>query len=463
MLAALLFTFPIILGACGAAAAPVIIHLIMRTKPRPMIFPALRFVRKTHKANLSRLRLKQIILLLMRMAIILLIAMLIARGRISGWRSVDPPATPIALAIVVDNSGSMGYLRDGKTLLERGKRMATQLISQLPENSRAAVISAAAPRSPAAFLSDRKVVAQQVWDVPATDGHFSVVAALAEAVSAVRDCSLERKQVCVITDLTAQGWRDREQLARADNVRFVLLNCLTGEDTNMSLGPLHLSAAAVPVSAVVRLESNINSSRVGGQVKLRVELDGREVTEQSHQILPGMSAPVSATVSPARAGVVHGRMILDYTDPLAMDNVRYFTLLAARPSKMLILRDPTTIGRGDRTTQLISAAIASASNSAGRQWIRKVTISADRLARSHLNGTDVVLVSNVSSLTPTQWHVLESYVYDGGRLWIVAGPLMSGPAYTTADAQRLMPLALEAQEALGGGQWAGSWAATFTP
>ena len=55
-----------------------------------------------------------------------------------------------------------------------------------------------------------------------------------------------------------------------------------------------------------------------------------------------------------------------------------------------------------------------------------------------------------SSLTPTQWHILESYVYDGGRLWIVAGPLMSGPAYTTADAQRLMPLALESHEALAG-------------
>ena len=55
-----------VLYALGAVSAPIVIHLIMRTKPRKIIFPPLRFVKKTHQANISKLRLKHLILLLLR-------------------------------------------------------------------------------------------------------------------------------------------------------------------------------------------------------------------------------------------------------------------------------------------------------------------------------------------------------------------------------------------------------------
>ena len=60
---AMAFQFAPILWAGGAAAAPVVIHLILRTRPRKVRFPAVEFIRKVHRANIKMHRLKHLILL----------------------------------------------------------------------------------------------------------------------------------------------------------------------------------------------------------------------------------------------------------------------------------------------------------------------------------------------------------------------------------------------------------------
>src|ERR1035437_8056079 len=110
------------------AAAPVIIHLILRTKPRRLTFPAMRFVKKTHHATLHMLRLKHLILLGMRMGAIVLAAVLIARATIPAWASREDRSVPAAVALVIDNSGSMNYRYRGQRLLALAKQQARKLI-----------------------------------------------------------------------------------------------------------------------------------------------------------------------------------------------------------------------------------------------------------------------------------------------------------------------------------------------
>ena len=40
-------------------AVPILLHLIMQQKPKPMLFPAVRFLRETFASNQRRLKLKQ--------------------------------------------------------------------------------------------------------------------------------------------------------------------------------------------------------------------------------------------------------------------------------------------------------------------------------------------------------------------------------------------------------------------
>ena len=68
-------------------AVPILLHLLMRRRPQHVIFPALQFVKRLRQTNQQRLRLKNWLLLLLRCAIVVALAVAVARPTIaSGLR-----------------------------------------------------------------------------------------------------------------------------------------------------------------------------------------------------------------------------------------------------------------------------------------------------------------------------------------------------------------------------------------
>ncbi len=73
------FLNPLLLSALGLVAIPVILHLLLRPKPKQLIFPALRLIRDRRKRNVRRFRLRHWWLLFLRMAAIGLIVFALTR------------------------------------------------------------------------------------------------------------------------------------------------------------------------------------------------------------------------------------------------------------------------------------------------------------------------------------------------------------------------------------------------
>jgi hypothetical protein len=69
--------FVLLLGA-GLLAIPIILHLLMQPKPKPLVFPGLRFLQKTASSNRRQLRVRQWVLLLLRCLLLLLLALALA-------------------------------------------------------------------------------------------------------------------------------------------------------------------------------------------------------------------------------------------------------------------------------------------------------------------------------------------------------------------------------------------------
>src|SRR5262245_44641846 len=71
-------------------AIPIVLHLIMRQRPKHLLFPALRFVHERRLANQRRLQLRHWLLLALRCAALGLFALALARpsvasGALSSW------------------------------------------------------------------------------------------------------------------------------------------------------------------------------------------------------------------------------------------------------------------------------------------------------------------------------------------------------------------------------------------
>src|SRR5262245_36373960 len=108
------FVFPVLLGGLVLVGVPVLLHLIMRQKPKVLRFPAFRFLVQRHKKNLRKLRLRHLLLLALRMLILAVICLALAAPRLveSGLNlSMD---RPVAAIFLFDTSPSMDYQSSDK-------------------------------------------------------------------------------------------------------------------------------------------------------------------------------------------------------------------------------------------------------------------------------------------------------------------------------------------------------------
>ncbi|MFB3891561.1 MAG: BatA and WFA domain-containing protein [Phycisphaerae bacterium] len=441
---AVTFLLPAVLWATTAAAAPVIIHLIMRTKPRRIVFPALRFVRKTHQANISMHIIKHIILLLMRMAAIALIAILIARAVIPAWQSTKADTTPVAAVFIIDNSGSMTAKSGGQTVLARGEDLAAKVVEALPSGSRMAVLETADPTAGGTFLAAREEVVKQIQRIPASYGHASVSSALTRAAGLLAKSDISPKEVYLVTDMTGQAWREGFS-AKAEGIDFIVLDCGLAQDGNITLGPVKTAGAMVPVGVEVNVETTIYSTSFAGDVTVQTELDGQPVDQRTVRLSPGQPEMLEIPVRPQTEGIANGRIVLQQADSLEADNVRYFTLEVGPPPGMLIVCDSA----GNETYFMMSNAVApNRSGEPSRSWVKAETVTADRLSADMLARMRVVMLADVASLTDAQWQALGKYVNEGGNLWVVAGPAMSADSYNLPAAQKILPVAIKSMEEL---------------
>src|SRR2546430_14773191 len=116
----MIFLNPIYLGALALGAIPILIHLIRRRRVRIVPWAAWEFLLQSKRKNRRRLRLEQLILLLLRILIVCLVVLAFCRPLL---RTLGLPLVPadsrIHALIVLDNSYSMGFRRDGVTDFER--------------------------------------------------------------------------------------------------------------------------------------------------------------------------------------------------------------------------------------------------------------------------------------------------------------------------------------------------------
>src|SRR5262249_61420882 len=132
------FLHPMLLGGLIAVGLPILLHLLMRQKPKHVMFPAFRFLQQKAKRNQRKIRLRHLLLLLLRMLLLTLICLALAKPRIFSER-VGPivGANQAAAAVlVVDTSLSMDYQSGGKSRLEDAKQRALAALDEFSEGSR---------------------------------------------------------------------------------------------------------------------------------------------------------------------------------------------------------------------------------------------------------------------------------------------------------------------------------------
>src|SRR5260370_614209 len=85
------FIHPYLLFGLLLAGVPVLLHLVMRQKPKRLPFPAFRFLRQRYRLNQRKLNLQHLLLLALRIGVICALCFALARPRLFanrlGWNT----------------------------------------------------------------------------------------------------------------------------------------------------------------------------------------------------------------------------------------------------------------------------------------------------------------------------------------------------------------------------------------
>ncbi|MDH3458913.1 MAG: BatA and WFA domain-containing protein [Gemmatimonadota bacterium] len=121
------FLYPWALLGLVAAAVPIVLHLIARRRPPTVVFPAIQYLVDTTRQHQRRLKLRNLLLLVLRTALI--VALVLAAAAPSVPMTGAPGHAPGALVLVLDNSASSGAVVDGVPIIDGLREAALAVLA----------------------------------------------------------------------------------------------------------------------------------------------------------------------------------------------------------------------------------------------------------------------------------------------------------------------------------------------
>ncbi|MDB4908488.1 MAG: double-transrane region domain protein [Gemmatimonadetes bacterium] len=194
------FLAPLWLGLLVAAGVPLLLHLLRRRVGRRIEFPAARYLLRAEQENSRTLRLRNLLLMLLRVAIICALALAAARplARLGGTGHA-----PTALAIVIDNSLSSGVVEQGRPLLTHMKELARAAVDAASPSDRLWLVTADLRVTGGSAAAIRA----EIERITPLGGAGDPPAALARAAALVRGSGRPGGQVALLTDGQRSAWR----------------------------------------------------------------------------------------------------------------------------------------------------------------------------------------------------------------------------------------------------------------
>ena len=436
------FITPLLLGGAALVAVPLVLHLVMRRKPVPHAFPALRFLKERSVANRRRLQLSHLLLLLLRMAALALLALALARPVLRGAAWLADGEAPVAAAFVFDTAPRM-LLREGnRTRLEQAAAMAKALFGKLPPGSDVAVLDTRG--GPAAFSPALAAAAARVDRLAAATPQQSLPAAMAAAGRLLEQSTKQRRELYVFTDGSHGAWDGSQaaDLAAAwPDTSLLVVDVGATRVENFSLDRIDLPSERVPAGAPLVLSAAV--SRVGPDAKrtVAVELlqpDGHYARRAVKPVAckAGGPARVDFEIAGLEPGTRQGRVIIEGGDDLAADDVRSFTVAVGAPDGVIVAAPAPA----DRTGTFFVQAVAPAGMvKAGKARFEAVLVAIDELDATPWNDAKGIVLVDPPPLAAATWEALEAWVRSGRGLVVWLGPRAgSAEAFNAAAARRLL-------------------------
>lgn len=412
----MIFLNPSVLFGLLAASIPVVIHLLNLRKLKKIEFSTLAFLKKLEKNKIRKIKLKQWLLLALRVLIILLIVLAFSRPALEGTAIGGTTSSAKTTSVfIIDDSFSMSIVDEKGSSLNKAKETIKELINHLQEGDEATLITTTSRNEDDIAVNILKQVSTKAEQVKTSYVKGNIHNAVVQAAKIIGESKNFNKEVYIFSDFQKSNLGDEKQFSDLssmlnDGVKIYTFDYKSPEVLNLSISNIKLNSGMfekdIPLLFDVTIDNKSFKDTDDGVLSIFVE--NERTAQQSFTIEKGTSKTLSIEVPIKKSGNISIQAKIE-DDAIKEDNSRFFSLFIPREIPVLIM--------GDKQEDLnyISLALA-ASNETGALKINEKLFS--QVNSLNLNDYHSIIIAGSGNPGNAK---LKLYVENGGGLFLLPG------------------------------------------
>ena len=470
----LTFLNPLFLIGLASAAIPLLIHLSRSRRTKKMRFSTTRFFTDQFLRSQRMSRIKELLLLLCRMALFGLLAAALAQPLVMPKASLSGSASR-HVVVVLDNSASMGYVENGLSRLDRARSAVLELFDGFGDADRLTVILAARRQDGPRLLfeglprlreqyrleplgsawrfqlsspqrdDEWETAVRSLLDLQPEPLGTDLTAALTKADAFLRGKPQDEKHIYILSDLQVTGWNSPEDgqspIARGSDASIFFVKVGNTRNDNIAVTGVQYSAPRPMVGVPYEIRPYLAFGEGRDAAKVRLVVDGKTQHETEIRKTGLSQFGTQRFKHLFDQGGWHWGYI-EVEDPtLPADNRRYFAVQVLDSLHVLAINGSPS--KQEETLDelfFFRLALEASAELIGSSPIRlNDQLSPNELPTRNLNdpalwegssakGPNLVVLANVESLSTAAVEKLENYVDAGGSLLVFLGDKVN-PAF----------------------------------
>ncbi len=424
------FLFPTFLIGLAAIAIPIIIHLFNFRKYKKVYFTNVQFLKELKQESDSKSKLKEWLILAMRILAISCLVFAFAQPFIPGKTKAVQGEK--AISIYIDNSFSMESTNKKGTLLENAKEYATEIVNTFNASDKFQLLTNDFEGRHQRFISKEEFI-EQLNDVKISSATRSINDVIRRQQDFLQNSASKNKRIFLLSDFQ----KNSSLVNKADIDTSMTINLIpiaSTEVNNVYIDsvwfetPVQQFGTQQVIHAIIINKSNKDIEN--GSLKLYI--NNTQVSLNSFNVTAGNKKDVSISFTVKTKGINKGVLkIEDY--PITYDDDFYFSFNAQTTINALVIngKDSKTAGNFRSLMQNDSLFVYNENNEAAIDY-------------SLFSKTNIVVLNELSTLTSGLAAELQKYVSNGGSLVIFPNKKPDLVAYNAAFQNLQLPQIVKA-------------------
>lgn len=342
------FLNPLALIGFIAAAIPLLLHLFNLRKIRRIEFSTLTFLKELQRTTIRRIKVKQWLLLLIRTAFVVALVLAFARPALRGTLGAGGGSARTSIAVILDNSLSMGARDSRGEFLKQAKEEAFRILNLMHEGDDAIILrtSDLASAGKTQLTHNVDILRAAVEQTNLSYTRASIDDAVRVAAKILETSQSVNKEIYVISDMqrVSLGVRSSE-FNRTESIRLLpssssIFFVKIGNEipANASVDSVSIANQIFQLNRPFFVQAQIRNespSPLRNEV-VSIFLNGTRIAQRGLDIPAHQARSVEVPVVPQSPGFQVGRVAIE-GDGMEGDNERFFCVAIPKECRVLIV------------------------------------------------------------------------------------------------------------------------------